>query len=295
MTRDLANRVRQNNQVQQRGGGGDAISALWAMEKQFQLAMPKGVEAAQLIRDAITVIRANPKLLEASQASLMGCLMTCAQLGLRPGVGALGHAYIIPFKGQAQLIIGYQGLIELAQRSGKIASLSARIVYQNDDFDVEYGLEEKLRHKPVLFGERGPAIGYYAVVHYTTGGHSFIFANRTEIEQHRDKFAMAKRNGGVFGPWVDHFDAMAQKTVIRELAKYMPKSTELQGALVADESVRVDAAPDADLNQVTQQPTEDEYIPGEQVDETTGELPGPTTPDPSDAGLWASEKQENQA
>lgn len=80
--------------------------------------------------------------------------MTCAQLGLRPGV--LGHAWLLPFydsksrQQQAQLVVGYQGLVELAHRSGKIQSLIARTVYANDYFDVDYGLEDKLVHKPSM-------------------------------------------------------------------------------------------------------------------------------------------------
>jgi len=257
MASNLAQRV-QSNAAQRQAGGQPLEAQIRSMEKQFQLAMPKGVEAAQLVRDALTVVRQNPKLAECDSASLLGSLMTCAQLGLRPGVGALGHAYILPFwsgknrRHEAQFILGYQGMLELAQRSGMIKSISSRVVYEKDFFEVEYGLEERLVHRPVLFGPKGDSIGYYAVVHFTTGGHTMIFANKTEMEDHRDKFATARGKNGVFGPWVDHFDAMAQKTVLRELFKFMPKSTDIQSAIVADETVRVDLAPQADLAQVAE-------------------------------------------
>lgn len=286
MGSNLAQRVQNNNLAQQNGGAGGEVSIeakIRSMETQFQLAMPKGVEAAQLVRDAITVVRQNPKLAQCEPTSLLGSLMTCAQLGLRPGIGALGHAYILPFwsgknrRFEAQFILGYQGMVELAQRSGKIASISARIVYANDTFDVDYGLEEKLIHKPVLFGAKGDSIGYYAVVKFTTGGHTFIFANKSEIEEHRDKFATAKtKEGRIFGPWVDHFDAMAQKTVLRELFKFMPKSTEIQNAIVADETIRLDYSPTADLAQVSEHVDTSEPQPdslaGEVLNEATGEL-----------------------
>ncbi|WP_275779648.1 recombination protein RecT [Paenarthrobacter sp. Y-19] len=283
MGSNLAQRVQNNNAAQQAGGNNSIEGQIRSMEAQFQLAMPKGVEAAQLVRDAITVVRQNPKLSQCEPTSLLGSLMTCAQLGLRPGIGALGHAYILPFwsgknrRFEAQFILGYQGMVELAQRSGKISSISARIVYKNDTFDVDYGLEEKLIHKPVLFGAKGESIGYYAVVKFTTGGHTFIFANKSEIEEHRDKFATAKtKEGKIFGPWVDHFDAMAQKTVLRELFKFMPKSTEIQNAIVADESIRLDYSPTADLTQVSERVDTSEPQPdslaGEVVDESTGEL-----------------------
>lgn len=219
-----------------------------AMETQFQMAMPKGVEAAQLVRDAMTVLSANPRLAETDGRSVLGGLMTCAQLGLRPGV--LGQAWLIPFKGKAQLVIGYQGLVMLAQRSGDIASITARIVHANDHFDVEYGLNERLSHKPAM-QNRGEPIGYYCVVKSTRGGVYWEFISRDDAEKHRDKFAMQRdRDGVIKGPWVDHFDSMALKTVVKMALKLAPRNTELVSAMNIDESVRVDVTPTADLTDV---------------------------------------------
>jgi recombination protein RecT len=290
--------------VQQQGGAvapaGQAQpksmeQALRDMEPQFQLAMPRGAEAAQLVRDALTVVRQTPKLAECDPASFIGSLMTCAQLGLRPGVGALGHAYILPFystknrRMEAQFILGYQGMIELANRSGKLQSISARAVHANDLFEVEYGLHDKLVHRPVLDGERGPIRGYYAVFKLTNGGHNFIYATKAEMEAHRDKFATAKRKDGtIFGPWVDHFDGMALKTVIRELFKYMPRSTQIENAIIADETLRIDANPTADLAQVSEHV---DVLDGSLVDEapagvdSDGVLPEPAL----DEGGWPAD------
>ncbi|EKF2878464.1 recombinase RecT, partial [Escherichia coli] len=82
-------------------------------------------------------------------------IVQCSQLGLEPG-SALGHAYLLPFgnkneksgKKNVQLIIGYRGMIDLARRSGQIASLSARVVREGDEFNFEFGLDEKLIHRP---------------------------------------------------------------------------------------------------------------------------------------------------
>lgn len=219
------------------------------MEGQFKMAMPKGVEAAQLVRDALTALRTTPKLAECSPATVLGGLMTCAQLGLRPGV--LGHAWLVPFwdsksRGhKAQLVVGYQGLVDLAHRSGRIASLIARTVYSNDTFDVDYGLADNLIHKPAPNGvDKGEPTHYYAVVKFTTGGHAFYVMTHSEMEQYRDLYATSKRKDGtVVGPWRDHFESMAHKTCVRQLSKWMPKSTELATALQVDEGVRVNLDP----------------------------------------------------
>jgi len=272
MASDLTARVAENVERQQNPKT-TIRDQIRGMESQFALAMPRGAEAAQLVRDAITAISANPKLAECTPQSVLGSLMTCAQLGLRPGV--LGHAWILPYrvKGEmvAQLQIGYQGLVELAHRSGRIASLIAREVHEHDHFDVDYGIADSLIHKPLLSGDRGRVVGYYAIVKYLGGGHAFIFSNVEDIEKHRDKFSKSKsREGTVFGPWADHFDAMAKKTVVKELAKWMPKSTEFANAISADEGVRVDYSPTADVAQATEyvQPQlEEAPIEGEVVSE----------------------------
>lgn len=229
------------------------------MESQFKLAMPRGMEATQLVRDALTALRTTRNLARCDQASVLGGLMTCAQLGLRPAV--LGHAWLLPFwdknavtldergrerKGgyRAQLVIGYQGYRELAHRTGMIDTLIGRVVYENDTFDVDYGIADTLIHKPCMTGDRGPAVGYYTIVKYTTGGHAFWYMTRTECEQHRDRYAMAKKDGQVIGPWRDNFDEMAVKTTFLRLAKWMPKSTELASAIEADETIRVDTTLD---------------------------------------------------
>ena len=143
--------------------------ALQAMEAQFALAMPKGADAAQLVRDAMTVVSQTPGLLSCDRTTFLGGLMTIAQLGLRPGV--LGHAWLIPFKGKAQLVIGYKGLVALAQRSGLIASIQARTVREGDEFSYAYGLSPRLDHVPGA--SRGKPVAYYATVTTTTGGTYF--------------------------------------------------------------------------------------------------------------------------
>lgn len=286
-----------------RENGGVATNTLAdqirAMEKQYQAAMPRGAEAAQLVRDALTALRMTKNLAKCDAPSVLGSLMTCAQLGLRPGV--LGHAWLLPFwtskhhqdeNGRwvggykAQLVIGYQGLIELAHRSGKIASLIARTVYEGDEFDVDYGIADTLVHKPNLFGERGAPVAYYAIAKFQGGGYAFYVMSQRDMIRYRDANATAKtREGKVFGPWVDHFEGMAHKTCVRQLAKYMPKSTELAYALAADEGVRVDLTPTADPAEATEHP---DYIDSEVVERPTSGAPAgaadwPEAAKPADA------------
>lgn len=275
--------------AQRRENGGVAQNSLAdqirSMEKEFQLAMPKGVEATQLIRDALTAVRMTKNLEKCEAASVLGALMTCAQLGLRPGV--LGHAWVLPFwdnknKGyKAQLVIGYQGYIDLAHRSPKVASIIARTAHAGDVFDVDYGIADTIVHKPNLLGERGEPIAYYAIVKYVSGGYAFFVMSHADMLKYRDENATAKtREGKIFGPWIDNFEGMAQKTTIRQLAKYMPKSTELAAAMAADEGVRVDLRPTARPEEST-----------EHLDVMEGEVVDPTSAPPAADGQPADDAQ----
>lgn len=229
---------------------------VWDMQEQFQYALPSNFDAGQLCRDIITSIKRTKNLDRCDAMSIIGSAMSCAQLGLRPGV--LGQAWILPYwqGGQghvAQLVIGYQGYVELAYRTGMIASIIARTVGEAEPFDVEYGLNERLVHKP-LFDEAGPASKYYAIVKYNGGGHHSWVMSHQEALEHRDRFAPRNKQKQIVGPWRDHFEPMAWKTCLLKLSKWMPKSPEYLAALRVDGSIRRDADPDADPVTVVEHP-----------------------------------------
>lgn len=253
------------------------------MEKQFQLAMPKGMEATQLVRDAQTCLRQTPQLAECDPSTVLGSLMTCAQLGLRPGV--LGQAYLLPLwnsknrRREAQLILGFQGLLELIYRAGTVSMIDARVVYSNDEFMQEYGLaEDKLIHRPPTSGPRGTPVAFYAIARMKDGGYAMTeVMSVADMEAYRDKYAMAKKKDGtVVGPWVTEFVEMAKKTMIRRLAKMLPKSPEVARAITHDGAVRVDytaAGIDADPTYV-----DSEVVP-QQGDQPADEADAPAPVD----------------
>lgn len=199
------------------------------MLPSMQQVLPKHVTAERMSRISLSVIRQNPKLLECNIHSLMGAVMESAKLGLEPGM--MGQAYLLPFRNnktnqnEVQFIVGYKGLIDLVRRSGHVSTIEARVVYENDEFDYEYGLENKLYHKPTL-NDEGKPIAYYAICKMKDGGSSFLVMGQSKMEKYRDQFAKAKYQGKVVGPWKDHFEEMAKKTVLRQLIKYLPVSIE---------------------------------------------------------------------
>lgn len=203
-------------------------------------------QAAKLVHRTIQLIRTTPKLAECGN-TIMGGVLTAAQLGLELGVNALGEAYLLPMRNwktkrsEATLIIGYKGYRKLAWQSGVIKEISREIVYAKDVFRVQYGTNRGLVHIPSEDEDRGPVKGYYAVVTLTNGGHMFDYMTLPEVQAHRDAYAMARKSGGeIVGPWKDNFNEMALKTVLLRALRDAPQSIEdrLTLAMRLDGSVR---------------------------------------------------------
>ncbi|KAA3634587.1 MAG: recombination protein RecT [Proteobacteria bacterium] len=193
--------------------------------------LPKHANPDRMLRIALTAIRNVPQLMECTTESLMGAVMQCALLGLEPNT-PLGHAYMVPFRNrkkgitEVQVIPGYKGLLDLARRSGQIVSLNAHAVYERDEFDFQYGLNEELKHLPFRGADRGELIAVYAVAHLKDGGHQFEVMWREQI----DAVMLRSQSRGEYGPWKEHYEEMARKTAIRRLSKYLPLSIEFATA-----------------------------------------------------------------
>ena len=240
-TADVTNKLARRPE----NGSGKSATIFDLIERQkaqIARALPKHITAERFARIVLTQIRTTPKLLECDQQSLLAAIMLSAQLGLEPG--PLGHAYIVPYGREATFIIGYKGYLDLMWRSGKLLSLAVHEVCENDEFDFEYGLEERLRHKPAL-KNRGEVIGYYLVARYKDGGHCVYWMSREDIEKVRQRSKAANS-----GPWVTDYDAMARKTVVRQAARWMPLSIEVQRAMAFDET----SPTEIDEDMLAQQP-----------------------------------------
>jgi recombination protein RecT len=244
--------------------------AIKRSEGQFAMALPSHVSPDRFLRAALTALNTVPKLAECTQTSVLAGLMQAAQLGLEVA-DVRGQAYLIPRWNnrmgcnEATFQLGFRGMVDLAARSGITVSVDE--VGANDVLDYQLGTKAFLTHKPTL-GDRGDIIAYYAVAQFEDGRPpQFTIMGRAEVEKHRDKFASSKKkDGALYGPWVEHFDAMARKTVIRQLLNYLPVSVELRQA----------NAIDANATETT--PTTASYMPPlvpalpDNVDAATGEI-----------------------
>lgn len=217
------------------------------MQPQIEKALPSVITAERFTRMALTAVSNNPDLAKCSPKSFMGAMMQAAQLGLEPST-PLGQAYLIPFRNrgvmECQFQLGYRGQLELAHRSGEFKNIEARVVYENDEFEYEFGLNPKLYHKPAM-KNRGAAIYYYAVYNLVNGGFGFEVMSKEDIENHAMKYSQAARSN--YSPWKTSFDEMAKKTVLKKVLKYAPIRVEFARGLAADESIKTELSDDMTL------------------------------------------------
>lgn len=223
-------------------GGQDQVMSIFqsaGMKEEMAKALPKHMSADRMLRIALTEIRKNPKLLECTKESFAGALIQTAQLGLEPG-NNLGHAYLLPYwngktkRTECQFMLGYKGMLELIRRTGKINRVRTAAVYEKEIFECEYGTNEKIRHIQSWAADKGEIVLFYCTAHIaTTGECLFEIMTKSQVDAVKDEALKKLRYVG--GPWVDYYEEMAKKTVLRRAFKYLPMSVELAQAITLDE------------------------------------------------------------
>lgn len=240
-----------------------------AMEGEIKKALPSVITPERFTRMTLSAISVNPKLAACTPKSFLGSMMTAAQLGLEPNT-PLGQAYLIPYKNhgvdEVQFQIGYKGLIDLAYRSGEIESIQAQVVYKNDTFECQFGLEPKLTHIPAD-SDRGEAIKVYAVFKTKLGGYGFEVMSMDDVRKHAQKYSQSFGKG--FSPWATNFEEMALKTVLKKALKYAPMKSDFVRAVTQDETIKTEISDDmysiqdstvieGDFSEVPAEETQDE-------------------------------------
>jgi len=213
-------------------------SELVALENQLKPLAPhfaqvlgKTMPVERLMRTIMISVERLPALLQCDRQSIFNSAMSAACLGLEVD-GVTGQAYLIPFKGKAQLVIGYKGFNTLAARSG--ITITGAVVREGDEFDYQLGTAAYVRHKPK--GSKGKITHAWACAQSLDRPAVVEVLDIDELNAVRARSPGAKRSDS---PWNDHvigFPAMCQKTAKRRLARAMPLNI-MQQAARMDEAV----------------------------------------------------------
>lgn len=286
-----------NGQQQQPANGIRAWLGGDALKQQLAQVLPKHLSPERQARIAMTALTRTPKLAECDPASFFQCLLTLSQFGLEPDGR---HAHLIPFENrkrgvvECQLILDYKGLVELANRSGKVANIHADTVCENDEFDFDRG--EITRHKIDFRKPRGAVYAVYALCRFKDGTEKCEVMTREDVESIRKR-----SKAGNSGPWCTDWNEMAKKTAFRRLSKWLPLSSEFRDAVDVDSdaidttSHLVLAAAETPLVEHKSKSDElaallakpAEVVETEPTGEESQEVPAPVR-DPSIVAFWKS-------
>ena len=156
-----------------------------------------------------------------------------AQLGLE--IGVLGQAFLVPYKQRdgsyiCQLVPGWRGMQDLANRSGRASTWTAA-VFEGDQFTYELGSSPSIHHVPCGEDREEKLTHVYAVGRIKGSEYPIIEVwSRLKVERHRNKY---NRQGNRHYSY-DHFEQYGRKVALLQVLKYMPASIEMATALNLD-------------------------------------------------------------
>ena len=244
-------------------------------------ALPETISSKRFAHLVFNSVRKTPRLAEATAASLVGSLLAAASLGLEVDT-PLQEANLVPYRRkdrrtgrewtEAQLIIGYQGVLKLFRQHPEAGRAASGWVGERDEFNFNYGTDPSLTHAPAS-GDRGKPVAFWASYSLKDGTTDFVVLTPLEVAQLRGKGVDEKRDVADPQHW------MERKTALKQVLKMAPRSTQLATAMVVDEQPIQRVTQMQDMAPVAQaiahiDPAQEEPEPDD-VDTITGEVAQP--------------------
>ncbi|WP_193065346.1 recombinase RecT [Oceanobacillus oncorhynchi] len=224
----ISNKNQGNNQVgQAQGTTMKGLLASPAVMKRFEEVL--GNRANQFTASILGLYNSEKMLQKAEPMSVISSAMIAATLDL-PVDKNLGYAWIVPYGGKAQFQMGYKGYIQLALRTGQYRNINVIEIYEGelikwDRLTEEIDLDFDARQSDKVIGYTG----YFELIN---GFRKTVYWSKEDIEKHKKRFSKSD-----FG-WKKDWDAMAKKTVIRNLLnKWGILSIDMQKSVVSDNKV----------------------------------------------------------
>ena len=189
-----------------------------------------GKRTPQFLSALVSVVNGSEQLKQVvftAPATIIQAAMKAASYDLPIDPG-LGFAYIVPFKNkkieegreiyrsEAAFVLGYRGMIQLALRTGAYKRLNVVEIRQGelqkydrlrDELEIEFIEDDEAR-------ENLPIVGYAAYMQLLNGMEKTVYKTVAQIRAHEERHRKGKYTNPI---WRTDFDAMARKTVLREL------------------------------------------------------------------------------
>lgn len=191
-----------------------------------------GKQSASFLSSVVSAVSTNKSLATCEPGSVVASAAVAASLNL-PINPSLGFAHIVPYKGVAQFQLGWKGFVQLALRSGQYGTINVVPVLEGqikkrNSFTGEIEFSEEFVSRKV--------VGYLLFFRLLNGYQKYFYMSEDECRNHGKKYSASFKKG--YGLWVDNFEAMALKTVVKlGLSKYGILSVEMQKAIELDQAV----------------------------------------------------------
>jgi recombination protein RecT len=196
---------------------------------QIRSALPAHISPERFIRVVLTAAAVDPEIIACNRQSLWNaCLRACNDGLLPDGI----EGAIVAYKGKAQWLPMYQGLLKKFRNSGEFKWIASGIVYDGEEYDHyidETG--EHFRHRPGDNLEGRKIRRVYAIATTKNGGSFIADMPLAEVDRRR-AMSRASRDDA---PWKQWPEEMMKKTALRALSKLLPKSSDLDTLLRRDE------------------------------------------------------------
>ncbi|MDA5386495.1 recombinase RecT [Loigolactobacillus backii] len=190
-------------------------------------------KAPQFMSSIVNVVNSNKQLQKVNAMSVISSAMVAATMDL-PIDQNLGYMWLVPYGNTATPQMGYKGYIQLALRTGQYEAINAAEVYEGE-LESWNRLTEEIKLNP-NGRTSDTVIGYFGYFKLINGFEKKVYWSVDEITAHRRKFSKMSSGAKPSGVWASNFDAMAKKTVIRNmLSKWGILSVQMQNAVTKDE------------------------------------------------------------
>ena len=278
----------------QRNGNPPSINAVLntfldrdGLRKRFDELL--GKRAPQFISSIVAMVNADKNMQQAFHEAPMTVIQSALKAATfdLPIDQNLGYAYIVPFKNykrdqgrkvmEATFILGWKGMHQLALRTGAYKTINVVDIREGElkrydrlteEVEVDFFPDEDER-------DSKPVVGYLGYYRLVNGAEKTIYMSKKAIERHELKFRKGENQGK---GWRDDWDAMARKTVYRQLIgkwgvmsiNYQTVAEGRQLAEIMEQDVKAQEAADS--------ATAPEF-PAMTVDESTGEVIDQSAPE----------------
>lgn len=214
-------------------------------------------ESQRFISSVVSAVQTNPQLSECTNSSILSAALIGHSLKL-PQSPQLQMFYLVPFNNkkkvkdengkekevqvkEAVFQLSYRGYLQLAMRSGQYRRINACEIREGELKSFNPITEEYVFEPITDFEKRKniPVVGYYAYFEMTNGYKKELYWSKDQMEAHAKRYSASYRNGWSSSFWKSDFDAMALKTMLRQLvSKWGMMSVDMEMAYQNDMAVQ---------------------------------------------------------